>query len=135
VCVGGMIVSMLGLTGAGALVAGLAVAFDEEHGEDDVADTAGQPNGQEEYGDNAGGDGSGELALCVHDHVCGGGPSADEDVGGVGQSGVWYEESEEDAGQGGGVDDVPLFDESEVDAGGVVVLGVVRGMVMGGGFV
>lgn len=62
----------------------------------------------------------------------GGGPGADEDVGGVGEFGAGQEPGDENAEKGGGIDKVPVFKEAEVEFDFVVV--VVMGDAVGGMF-
>lgn len=52
----------------------------------------------------------------------GGGPGADEDVGGVGEFGAGQEPGDEDAEKSGGIDKVPVFEEAQVDFDFLVVV-------------
>ncbi len=114
------------------------IGIDDEDGEDDVAEAAGQPDGEKENQEHAGGQEGGDGGLGVHEDVGGGSPGADEDVAGVWEFGAGQEPGDQDAQESGGIDQIPVFEEAEVDFDffvGKVMEIVRRGMlgVRGGG--
>lgn len=102
-------------------MATLAIGIGDEGGEDDVAEAAGQPDGEEEDQEHAGSQEGGDGGLGVHEDVGGGGPGTDEDVAGVWEFGAGQEPGDEYAEKGGRVDQVPVFEEAQVDFDFLVV--------------
>ena len=78
-------------------MATLAIGIGDEDGEDDVAEAAGQPDGEEEDQEHASGQEGGDGRLGIHEDMSGRGPGADEDVAGVGEFGAGQEPGDQDS--------------------------------------
>lgn len=92
------------------------VWFDQDRWKDNVADAAGQPDGDEQDHEQAGGDGYGYGIACIDEHVGRRCPGTYEHMGSMRESGARQEKGDDHAEDRGGVDDIPILDETQVYA-------------------
>ena len=91
------------------------VGLDEQQRKNDIADAAGQPNGNEEYGKKGKGYTKGYVAGSVHQDVGRRCPGAYKYVCGVREFRSRYKAGYKDAEKSGGVDYIPVFEKTEME--------------------
>ena len=96
------------------VVMNLDARLGKEQRENNITHAAWKPNGDKKDREHADKYQRREFSAGIHQDVERGGPRADQNVSGVGKPGSGQEKCDGNPQKGGGIDQVPVLDEAEM---------------------